>query len=110
MMKFLIAAAALAVPGAAFALDAKPSSAAEAASLGIAYSTTLADDGTVVFQGDEGAGGRRFRLKMFPNGSVAGKVGSAQVRYSVEKQVRDRVVAKLRQRTAGGEGTGALNF
>ena len=107
MMKFLIAAAAMAVPGAAFALDAKPASAAEAA--GLAYSTTLADDGTVIFQGREQAGGNRFRLKMFSDGSVAGTVGPAHVRYAVEKQVRDRVVAKLRQRAAGGDTAGGLN-
>lgn len=110
MMKFLIAAAALAVPGAAFAMDAKPASAMQSAGLGIAYTTTLTDDGIVVFQGDEGAGGRRFRLKMFSDGSVAGRVGQAQIRYAVEKQVRDRVVARLRQRAAAGNATGGLAF
>jgi hypothetical protein len=108
MKKFLIAVAVLAVPGSAFAMDAKPASAAEGPALSLEYETVLKEDGTIIFEGDDAASGRRFRLKLLSDGFVSGKVGERQVRYAVEKSVRDRLVEKLRQRAIRGEATGGL--
>jgi hypothetical protein len=108
MKKFLIAVVALALPGAAFAMDARPASAAAGPALSLKYETILKEDGTVILEGDEATSGRRFRLKMLPDGFVSGKVGERQVRYAVEKSVRDRLVEKLRQRPIRGEATGGL--
>ena len=101
MKKFLIAAAALAVPGAAFAADAPPAAAFD-------YKATLTEKEIVVLQGEEAATGRHFKLKVFSDGAVAGRFGENRVRYNVERSMRDRLVEKLRQQAVTSDATARI--